>query len=118
MLRTLERDGRKNMSAELLSLISWRVWRSAAKVRAHSGLSAVVASKRLGPTPATTYKELRTKRGRDEGASVEADHVELQASVELSKGDIVGTQGTALSSTEGSKPEMHKLAGVEAELCL
>jgi hypothetical protein len=64
------------------------------------------------------YKELGTKQGRDEGASVEADHVELQASVELSNGDIVGTQGTALSSMERSKLETHKLAGVEAELCL
>jgi hypothetical protein len=47
---------------------------------------------------------------------VEANHVELQASMELSNGDIVRTQGTALSSTERSKPETHKLAGVEAEL--
>jgi hypothetical protein len=106
------------MSAELLSLISWRVWRSAAKVLEHSGLSATVASKRLGSTPSTAYKELGTKQGRDERASVEADHVELQASAELSNGDIDGTQGTTLSCTERSKPEAHKLAGVEAELCL
>jgi hypothetical protein len=49
---------------------------------------------------------------------VETDHVELQSSVELSNGDIVGTQGATLSSTERSKPETHKLAGVDAELCL